>query len=103
MAIDVVLTRGWLFQLECHFQLIFVDYHGFKLVVNPWTWISRVRPYRLALKYLDYKKNEYPNVHVRASNTTIKTNGETYEEYNINAFSYTLKNMALNWCHNYML
>jgi hypothetical protein len=72
-------------------------------VVNLWTWISIARPYRLALKYLDYKKDAYPNVHMRVFNTTIKTIGETYEEYIINAFSYTLKNMALNWYNNYML
>ncbi len=40
---------------------------------------------------------------MRVFNTTIKTIGETYEEYIINAFSYTLKNMALNWYNNYML
>jgi len=31
MAIDVVLTCGRGFQLECHFQLLLVDYHGFQL------------------------------------------------------------------------
>jgi hypothetical protein len=33
----------------------------------------------------------------------VKANGETLEEYIINAFSYTLKKTTSNWCHNYML
>jgi hypothetical protein len=33
VAIDVVLTHGWRFQLECRFQLILVDYHGFQLQI----------------------------------------------------------------------
>jgi hypothetical protein len=33
------------------------------------------------LKYLDYKKNENPNVHVKVFNAAIKENGKTYEEY----------------------
>ncbi len=30
-------------------------------------------------------------------------NGETSEDYIINIFNYTLKEMASGWCHNYML
>jgi hypothetical protein len=30
-------------------------------------------------------------------------NAKTFEEYIINVFSYTLKDMASNWCHNYMM
>jgi hypothetical protein len=36
-------------------------------------------------------------------NSVVKVNVETFEEYIINAFSYTLKDMTLGWCHNYML
>jgi hypothetical protein len=32
----------------------------------------------------------------------MKANVETSEEYIINVFSYMLRNIALNWCHNYM-
>jgi hypothetical protein len=35
-------------------------------------------------------------------NFVIKANVETFEEYIINAFSYTLKDTTLDWCHNYM-
>ncbi len=55
------------------------------------------------MKYLDYKKDANPNVHVRVFNATVRANGETSKEYIINAFSYTLKKMALDLCHNYML
>jgi hypothetical protein len=53
-----------------------------------------VRPNKVAFKYLDFKKNVDPNVHVKVFNSAIKTNEETYEEYIINVFSYTLKNMT---------
>jgi hypothetical protein len=33
----------------------------------------------------------------------MKANVENSKEYIINAFSYTLKDIALDWCHNYML
>jgi hypothetical protein len=32
----------------------------------------------------------------------IKQNAKTSEKYIINAFSYMLKDMGSNWCHNYM-
>jgi hypothetical protein len=32
----------------------------------------------------------------------VKINVETSEDYIINAFNYTLRDMALDWCHNYM-
>jgi hypothetical protein len=31
-----------------------------------------------------------------------KANVETSEEFIINVFSYMLKDIALDWCHNYM-
>jgi hypothetical protein len=55
------------------------------------------------LKYLNYKKNANPNAHVRVFNVAMKLNGETYEEYIVNAFNYTLRKMASYWGHNYML
>ncbi len=54
------------------------------------------------LKYLDFKKNVDLDVHVRMFNYVVKKNAETSEEYIINVFSYTLKNISLDWCHNYM-
>ncbi len=36
-------------------------------------------------------------------NVVFKANGKTFEEYIINAFSFTLKETASDWCHNYML
>ncbi len=59
--------------------------------------------YQLILKYQDYNKNAYLDVHVRVFQIIVKVNGKTLEEYIINAFSYTLKKMASNWCNNYML
>jgi hypothetical protein len=54
------------------------------------------------LKYSNFKKDVDPNAHVKVFNFTIKANAETFEEYNINAFSYTFKDTASNWCDNYM-
>ncbi len=39
---------------------------------------------------------------MKVFNEVVRTNGETSKEYKINAFSYTIKEMASNWCHNYM-
>jgi hypothetical protein len=54
------------------------------------------------LKYLDYKKCVDLNAYVKVFYAIIRKNGETFKEYIINVFSYTLKEMASNWCHNYM-
>ncbi len=61
-----------------------------------------VRPNKVTIKYLDFKKNVDPNAHVIVFNSIVKANAKTFEEYIINAFSYTLKDTTLNWCHNYM-
>jgi hypothetical protein len=49
------------------------------------------RPNRVAFKYPNFKKNVNPNVHVRMFNFA-----KTFEEYIINAFSYTLRDTASN-------
>jgi hypothetical protein len=36
-------------------------------------------------------------------NFAMKADAETFEEYIINAFNYTLGDTTLNRCHNYML
>ncbi len=54
------------------------------------------------MKYLDYKKDANANAHVRVFNVIVRTNGKTSKEYIINAFGYTLRKMASDWCHNYM-
>jgi hypothetical protein len=36
-------------------------------------------------------------------NSTIKTNVETSKKYIVNAFSYTLRDIAYDWCYNYIL
>ncbi len=60
-----------------------------------------VRPNKVVLKYLDFKKNVDLDVHVKVFNFAMKVNGETSEEYIINSFSYMLKDTTSNWCHNY--
>jgi hypothetical protein len=35
-------------------------------------------------------------------NFVIKKNVKTFEEYIKNVFSYMLRDMASDWCHNYM-
>jgi hypothetical protein len=45
-------------------------------------------------KYSNFKKDVDPDVHVKVFNFTVKANVETFEEYNINAFRSTLKDMA---------
>jgi hypothetical protein len=61
-----------------------------------------VKPNMVAFKYLDFKKHVDLNAHVRVFNSIVKANVETFEEYIINVFSYTLRDITSNWCHNYM-
>ncbi len=46
-----------------------------------------VRPNRVVIKYLDFKKNTNPNAHDGMFNSVVKANVETFEKYIINAFS----------------
>jgi hypothetical protein len=59
-----------------------------------------VRPNKVAFKYLDFKKDADPNAHVKVFNFAIKANAKTFEEYIINAFSYTLRDTISDQCHN---
>ncbi len=54
------------------------------------------------MKYLDYKKYADLDAYVKVFYAIIRANGETFKEYIINTFSYKLKEMAPDWCHNYM-
>ncbi len=49
-----------------------------------------VRPNMVAFKYLDFKID----VHVRMFNSIVKINAKTFEEYIIDAFNYTVRDMA---------
>jgi hypothetical protein len=82
-----------------------INYEGHRIgsMVNPTIGGSVAKPHRSALKYPYHKKDAYLDFHVRMFHTFIRGNGETYEKYIINAFNYTLRNMTLYWCHNYML
>ncbi len=55
-----------------------------------------VKPNKVAFKYLDFKKDVDLDVDVKVSNSVVKLNVETSKIYINNAFSYTLRNMALN-------
>jgi hypothetical protein len=57
----------------------------------------------VALKYLDFKKDVDPDVHVRMFNFAVKVNAKISEKFIINAFSYMVRDTTSNWCHNYML
>ncbi len=57
----------------------------------------------VALKYPDFKKDIDLDVNVRMFNFVVKANAKTSKEYIINVFSYMLKDMTSDWCHNYML
>ncbi len=61
-----------------------------------------VRPNRVVLKYLDFKKDVDLDAHVKVFNSVVKENVKTFQEYIINAFSYTLRDTTSNKCHNYM-
>jgi hypothetical protein len=62
-----------------------------------------VRPNRVTLKYPNLKKDDNVDVHVRVFNFAMKANAKSFEEYIINAISYTLRDTTSNRCHNYML
>jgi len=59
-----------------------------------------VRPNRVVLKYLDFKKNVSLDAHVKMFNFVIKENVETSKEYIINVFNYMLRDTSLVFCHN---
>jgi len=61
-----------------------------------------VRPNKVTFKYPNFKKEIDLYVHVKMFNSIVKTNVETSKEYIINVFSYMLRDMASDWCHNYM-
>jgi superfamily I DNA and/or RNA helicase len=56
----------------------------------------------VVLKYPNFKKNVDPDAHVKVFNYVVKENAETFEEYIINVINYALRDVTLNWCHNYM-
>jgi hypothetical protein len=58
-----------------------------------------VRPNKVTFKCPNFKKDVDPNVHVRVFNSVVKCK---CKEYIINAFNYMLKDMTLDWSHNYM-
>jgi hypothetical protein len=61
-----------------------------------------VRPNKVVFKYLDFKKNVDPNVHVKVFNFVVNTNVESFEKYIINAYNNIFRDTTSNWCHNYM-
>jgi hypothetical protein len=61
-----------------------------------------MKPNMVTLKYPNFKKVVDPNIHVKVFNFVVKANAKTFEEYIINAFNNMLKDIALDWCHNYM-
>jgi hypothetical protein len=56
----------------------------------------------VALKYPDFKKDVDPDAHVKVLNFVVKKNVETFEKNIINVFVYMLRDITLDWCHNYM-
>jgi hypothetical protein len=48
----------------------------------------------VAFKYLDFKIDVHPDVHVRMFNSIVKINAKTFEEYIIDAFNYIVRDMA---------
>jgi len=79
------------------------EQHRIGSVVNTVARGSVAKPYRSTLKYPYYKKNTNPNAHVRIFEAIVRANRKTSKEYIVNVFNYILKEMILNWCHNYML
>jgi hypothetical protein len=61
-----------------------------------------VRPNRVAFKYPNFKKDVDPYAHVTVFNSIVKANAETSKKYIINVFSYTLRNITLYSCHDYI-
>jgi sugar phosphate permease len=57
----------------------------------------------ITLKYPNFKKDADLDAHVKLFNYVVKENAKTFLKYIINAFSYMLRDITLDWCHNYML
>jgi hypothetical protein len=62
-----------------------------------------VRPNRVAFKYPNFKKDFDSYAHVTVFNSIVKANAENSKNYIINVFNYTLRDITLYWCHNYIL
>ncbi len=56
----------------------------------------------VSFKYPNFLKYVDLNVHVKVFNFVVKANEKTFEEYIINALNNMLKDITLDWCHNYM-
>ncbi len=61
-----------------------------------------VWPNKVAFKYPDFRKEVDLNAHVRMFNFIVKENPIFFKEYINNVFSYMLRDITLDWCHNYM-
>ncbi len=59
-----------------------------------------VKPNKVAVKYLDFKKDANLDAHVRVFNFAMKANAEIFEIYIINVFIYMLRYTTSNLCHN---
>jgi hypothetical protein len=55
-----------------------------------------VRPNWVAFRYPNVKKDVDLNTHVRVFNFVVKANAKAFEEYTINAFNYTLRDITSN-------
>jgi len=51
---------------------------------------------KVALKYLNFKKDVDPNVQVKMFNSIVKANVRTSEKYIINVFNYILRDITSN-------
>lgn len=91
MTTQANISMGWPppIPINCEWQRS-------RLMMNLGARVPMSRTYWLVLKYSNYKKYVDPIVHVRVFNVALRANGKTFEEYISNAFSYTLRKMALD-------
>ncbi len=62
MAIDVMLTHGKLFQLECHCQLVLVNFFGLQLRKTFFNCKKYFSNFLLLLSTMFYSQNVIENV-----------------------------------------
>ncbi len=54
------------------------------------------------LNYPKYVKDSKPDAHIRIFKVVIKANSETNDAKIINLFSFSLRDIVSDWCHNYL-
>jgi len=60
------------------------------------------RPYHRPFTYPEYVIDSNPDAHVKVFKAAIRANNEADDAKIVSLFSFTFKNIVLDWCNNCM-